>query len=168
MTPLVIFLLVMIVMLAKLLDSPPKDMNFLVGKPLPAINLAAAYEGLPGVNNEAMKGKYVLVNVFGSWCITCQIEHPFLMKLKQNNIIPIYGINWRDKPEALAAYLKTNGNPYEAIGNDFDGKTVVDLGVTGAPETLLISPEGKVLMRYAGPVVDEVWALKFQPLLGAK
>lgn len=165
MTPLVIFLLVMIVMSAKLLDSDNKNNNALIGKPLPAFSLPAVFEGLPGFNSAEMKGKYILLNVFGSWCLTCKIEHPFLLKLKQNNAITIYGINWRDKPESLAKFLKEEGSPYSAIGKDFEGKAVVDLGVTGAPESLLISPDGMVIYRYAGPLSEDIWNSKILPLM---
>lgn len=154
-----------IIMLAKLIDSDNKPISTLINHPLPAFNLTAAYNGTPGLKNTDMAGKYSLLNIFGSWCITCKIEHPFLMKLKENNILPIYGIAWRDQAENLAQYLKEQGNPYNNIGADNNGKTIIDLGITGAPETFLISPDGIVLYRHAGPLNDDVWNNKILPLM---
>lgn len=168
MTPLVIFMLVIIVMLAKLMDSDTQENIALIGKSLPGFTLPAALEGTPGINSTEIKGKYILLNIFGSWCITCKIEHPFLMKLKRDKSISIYGINWRDSPENMGKFLKEKGNPYDAIGKDFEGKAIVDLGVTGAPESLLISPEGIVVFRYAGPLSEDIWNSKILPFLGEK
>lgn len=168
MTPLVVLMLVIIVMLAKLLDSDNKDNIALVGKTLPDFVLPAAIEGTPGINSQEIKGKYILLNIFGSWCITCKIEHPFLMKLKNANFIAIYGINWRDSPENIAKFLEQKGNPYDAIGRDFEGKTIVSLGVTGAPESLVVSPDGVIVYRYAGPLSEDIWNTKILPLLKEK
>ena len=164
-TPLAIFLIMVLIMMAKLLNSNDSGPSPLIGQHLPAFNLAAAYEGTPGLINTDIISKYSLLNIFGSWCLTCQIEHPFLMKLKENNVLPIYGIDWKDTPENLAKYLKKLGNPYKSIGDDVEGKAAIDLGVTGAPETFLVSPEGIVLFRYAGPLTEEVWNLKILPLI---
>jgi cytochrome c biogenesis protein CcmG/thiol:disulfide interchange protein DsbE len=127
--------------------------------------LPEIHTGLPGLSNTDLLGNYGLLNIFGSWCIACKIEHLFLMKLKENNIIPIYGIAWRDTSEKLNNYLKENGNPYNNIGSDSTGKTIIDLGITGAPETFLISPDGRVLFHYAGPITDEIWNKEILPLI---
>lgn len=154
-----------ITLAVKLIDSDPKQTSALIGQKLPEFNLPAAYADFPGLKNTDITGKYSLLNIFGSWCITCKIEHPFLMKLKENNIIPIYGIAWRDTKEKLNNYLQENGNPYHNIGADKEGKTIIDLGITGAPETFLISPDGKVVYSYAGAINDDIWNNKILPII---
>ena len=165
MTPLVIFLLMIIIMLAKLLDSGDKKPSPLLGKPLPAFNLPAAYDGDSTLLSTDLKGGYSLINIFASWCISCKIEHSFLLELKEKNLLPIYGIAWRDKPENLYKFLQDKGNPYTKIGNDYEGKTIIDLGVTGAPESFLISPDGIIVLAYAGPISQEIWDVEFAPII---
>jgi len=165
MVPMFIFLIMFIVMLAKLLDSEDKKPSPLIGKPLPVFHLEAAYNETPGITSSEIKGQYVLINVFGSWCITCRLEHQFLMQLKEKNVLPVYGIAWRDSQENLIKFLKEKGNPYSKIGNDFEGKTIIDLGVTGAPESFLISPDGVIVMAYSGPISEDIWLSKFAPLI---
>lgn len=155
-TPLVIFLMVLMVFMAKLLDTDNIAPSPLIGKPLPQFNLPPVYEGGANLNSEELKGKYFLLNIFASWCLTCRIEHPLLMKIKEQGTIPVYGIDWKDKKENVLVWLKTHGDPYTAIGADMSGKTAIDLGITGAPETFLISPDGIVLYRYAGPLTEDV------------
>lgn len=123
-------------------------------KPLPRFALPMLEDKDAVFSNDLFKGKYVLLNIFASWCVSCRIEHPYLMALGKE--IPIYGIAWKDKAENTRHWLKQHGNPYVAVGLDIQGTTILDLGVTGAPETFLISPEGKVLFRYPGPLSEEV------------
>lgn len=165
MTPLVIFFLLIIIMMAKLLDSDTHENIALLNQKLPEFNLPAVYENIPGLANSDIKGKYSLLNIFASWCITCKLEHPFLLSLSKEGVIPVYGIAWKDNPENLSKWLKEKGNPYVAIGADNNGKAIIDLSVTGAPETFLISPEGIVLLRYAGPINEDIWRKKFLPLM---
>jgi cytochrome c biogenesis protein CcmG/thiol:disulfide interchange protein DsbE len=167
-TPLIIFLIMLMVMIAKLLDTEgSKNTSTLIGKALPAFNLPAAIDSTPGLANTDISGTYSILNVFASWCLPCKVEHPFLMKLTARGI-PIYGIAWRDKPENLGALLKEAGNPYKRIGSDKDGKTIIDLGVTGAPETFVVSPDGIILYRYPGILTEEIWTLKILPIIEGK
>lgn len=163
--PLAIFMLLIIIMLAKLIGANDKSSQMLVGQKLPQFNLEAAHDVAPGLNSSDFKGQHILLNIFGSWCSSCKIEHNFLMQLKKNNIIPIYGINWRDTPDKLGKYLAQNGNPYDKIGADHTGKVIIELAVTGAPESLLISPEGTILLRFAGPLSQDIWQDKFLPYI---
>lgn len=164
MTPLVVFLLFLMVMAAKLLDSDSKQTSVLVGKPLPEFNIP--YLNQEGsLSNNDFKGEYRLINIFGSWCLTCKIEHPFLMKIANENKLPIYGINWRDDEEKAEKWLEKNGNPYKAVGVDNDGSTIIKLGVTGAPENFLISPDGIILYRYSGVLTENILNDEILPLL---
>jgi cytochrome c biogenesis protein CcmG/thiol:disulfide interchange protein DsbE len=154
-TPLVIFLLILFVMMAKLLETESVLPSPLIGKKLLAFELQSV-EGKEGFSNADLLGHYSLVNVFASWCMTCKIEHPTLIKIKNSGKLPIYGIDWKDNREKVLEYLKKEGDPYTKIGADDDGKMIVELGVTGAPEIFLVSPEGIVLYRYAGVITEQI------------
>jgi len=165
MAPMLIFLIIFSFMLVKLVDSANKKPSPLIGRTLPVFNLEAAYEGASGLVSSEIKGQYALINVFGSWCVTCRLEHQFLMQLKERNILPVYGIAWRDSPENLTKFLAQNGNPYTKTGNDFTGEIIIDLGVTGAPETFLVAPEGIIVAAHSGPISEDVWNAEFAPFI---
>ena len=114
------------------------------------------------VDNELLDGDYVL-NVWASWCITCIIEHPYLTSLSKNGI-PVIGLNYKDEEEDALIWLKKYGNPYQTILHDYKGNLALDLGVTGAPETFLIS-DGKVVAHYQGEVNDQIWNDVFLPII---
>ena len=114
------------------------------------------------VNNDILNGDYVL-NVWASWCITCIIEHPYLTSLSKNGI-PVIGLNYKDEQEDAIIWLKKYGNPYQTILHDYKGNLALDLGVTGAPETFLIS-DGKVIAHYQGEVNDQIWNDVFLPII---
>ncbi len=154
-TPLIITLAVLLLLLVKLVQQPKPFESPLIGKPLPEFSLPPMIDK-KGLSNADFKGHYALINVFASWCITCEIEHPILMGLKQDGRVKVYGIAWKDTPEKITEFLKERGNPYERIGNDANGQVILKLGVTGAPESFLVSPEGIVLYRYAGNLTDEI------------
>ena len=114
------------------------------------------------VNNDLLNDDYVL-NVWASWCITCIIEHPYLTSLSKNGI-PVIGLNYKDEQEDAIIWLKKYGNPYQTILHDYKGNLALDLGVTGAPETFLIS-DGKVIAHYQGEVNDQIWNDVFLPII---
>jgi cytochrome c biogenesis protein CcmG/thiol:disulfide interchange protein DsbE len=114
------------------------------------------------VNNDLLNGDYVL-NVWASWCITCIIEHPYLTSLSKNGI-PVIGLNYKDEQEDAIIWLKKYGNPYQTILHDYKGNLALDLGVTGAPETFLIS-DGRVVAHYQGEVNDQIWNDVFLPII---
>lgn len=165
--PLAIFTIIIIMMMGKLLYTEKTDTSPLISKPLPVFNLPAAMDGVPALNSNDIKGKYTLLNIFASWCVACKVEHEFLSRLNEKGIT-IYGIAWKDNQEKLTTWLKEKSNPYTAIGADATGKTIIDLGVTGAPETFLVSPEGIIIYRYAGPLSEDIWKSKFLPLMEGK
>ena len=139
------------------LDSP------LIGKPLPPFELESVFEGEPPVRSAEMKGRFTLLNVFGSWCVACRVEHPFLVELQETEDIHIVGLDWRDKRPDAIAWLERHGNPYDQVGFDEISEVAVDLGVTGAPETYLVDPEGIVRFKYVGPLDKTVWLKEFLP-----
>ncbi|MEX2455466.1 MAG: DsbE family thiol:disulfide interchange protein [Rhodospirillaceae bacterium] len=123
----------------------------MVDKPAPDFDMPPI-EGLTdGFRTEDLQGKVALVNVWASWCPPCRIEHPILMTLAQEGV-PIYGINYKDKPEDARRFLETLGNPFVRIGADTTGRTSIDWGVYGYPETFVVDASGRIRYRHVGPI----------------
>lgn len=108
-----------------------------------------------------------LLNIWGSWCPACHVEHGYLIQLQQR--IPIIGINWPagnpGERENALAFLAAKGNPYAVVLTDPEARLIIDLGVYGAPETFLIGSDGTILKRHAGPLDPQIWNQEFAPLL---
>ena len=137
----------------------------LINKPLPVLDLPAIEGMEEGFSSEEFKGEVVLLNVFASWCVSCHIEHPFLMELARNDVIKIYGLNWKEKPGEGKAWLDRLGNPYTKVGDDQSGRAAIDLGVTGAPETFIIDKKGNVRFRVAMPITEPYWNDTLAPMI---
>ena len=116
------------------------------------------YAGGAGhMTNADLGGKPSLVNFFASWCGPCAAENAVLMEMANHHDVRIYGIALKDDPDQLKAYLEKRGNPYISIGFDDTGRTAMDWGVAGVPETFVISAEGKVIERHVGQLTyDEM------------
>ena len=114
------------------------------------------------IEKTSLDGDYIL-NVWASWCITCRVEHPYLSKLKKGGI-RIIGLNYKDERTDASKWLKKFGNPYDVVIYDIKGTLALDLGVTGAPETFLIS-NGKVVAHYQGEVNQMIWEKVFEPVI---
>ena len=132
----------------------------LIGKPAPAVDLPGLIEGAPRLQLASFKGKPVAVNFFASWCLPCRAEHPFLKQLSADLGVPFIGIAWKDKSDAARSYLADLGDPYAATGADDSGRTGIDFGITGVPETFLVDGDGIIRYRLAAPITDD--ALKAQ------
>jgi cytochrome c biogenesis protein CcmG/thiol:disulfide interchange protein DsbE len=136
----------------------------LIGKPAPQFNLPPI-EGQPGgLSSADLAGKPSLVNVFASWCPPCHAEHPLLAQLAKSGV-PIYGINFKDKPADAKAFLDELGNPYAKIGADRDGRVALEWGVYGYPETFVIDRAGIVRYRHVGPLMAHDVERTIRPLL---
>ncbi|MGB0750213.1 MAG: DsbE family thiol:disulfide interchange protein [Magnetospiraceae bacterium] len=146
--------------------DPAKLPSMLIDRQVPEFDLAQI-EGYdtPGFASADLKGQVTLVNIFGSWCIACIQEHPFLMRLKTDNVIPIYGIDWRDKPDDAKRWLGRHGDPYHRIGFDGDSKVAISFGVTGAPESFIVDKQGVVRFKYIGPLEPTVWNETLLPII---
>jgi len=135
--------------------------SMLMGKKVPAFNLPDD----PGLaSTDLGAGGPVLVNFFASWCVPCVQEASTLMSLKQSGVT-LYGIAYKDKPDATAAFLAKHGNPYARIGRDEQGLVGIDWGITGVPESYLIDTQGIVRWRYVGPLTDEAVQGELRPAL---
>lgn len=134
--------------------------SMLLDKPVPAFKLP----GQPGFASTDLRGRPILVNWFASWCAPCQDEAAALMDLKRAGV-PIYGIAYKDQPEATDGFLRRNGDPYAKLADDQPGRVAIDWGLTGVPESFLIDPAGIVRWHYVGPLTKDVIATQLQPLL---
>ena len=106
----------------------------------------------------------VLVNFWASWCVPCIIEHPQLMRMAREGI-PVFGINYKDQPKDALGFLARHGNPFARLAQDIPGRTAIDWGVYGVPETYLLDRDGIIRWRWAGPVTPEVLDQDIRPLL---
>lgn len=136
----------------------------LIGRSAPSAP-EAPLPGLPLLDPATFAdGEVKLVNFFASWCAPCRVEHPSLTALAQEGI-PIYGIAYKDDPARSLAFLEELGNPYAAAGQDPDGRTAVDWGVYGVPETYVVAGDGTIIARMASPLTPDVVESRLRPAL---
>ena len=162
-----ILLGVLVIYFAAGLGRDPKTLeSVLINKKVPSFFLSPIEGKFRGLSSADLQGKVVLVNIFGSWCVSCLTEHPFLMRLKEKNVIPIYGIDWRELDQISGPrWLKKYGNPYTLIGNDPNSRGAIAFGVTGAPETFIVDKRGVIRFRYLGPITQQNCDKIFKPIL---
>ncbi len=146
-------------------QNPNNQDNAIVGRTLPDIRSTDLFIPSQHIDLRSYLGKPFVLNVWASWCVNCRAEHQFLVRLSET--VPIYGINYRDKPEAARRWLEQTGNPYRSVLNDEQGKLALELGVYGTPETLLFSSDGILLARYTGALDEKIWADVFAPRLSS-
>jgi len=121
-------------------------------KPVPQFDLPPLLDDLPGLKTDDFGGEVVMVNVFASWCIPCRIEHPLITRIGKDGIIPVWGINYKNKREEAIAWLDELGNSYKRIGFDLNGRAGIEWGVYGVPETFLVDRNGRVRYKHVGPL----------------
>jgi cytochrome c biogenesis protein CcmG/thiol:disulfide interchange protein DsbE len=145
----------------------------LIGKPAPNVSLPAVgglqKDGLPvpGLDPASFKGQVTLVNVFGSWCVPCRVEHPLLMQLGEDKRFRLTGLNYKDKNENVLGFLDELGNPYAAIGADMNGRAAIEWGVYGVPETFLVGKDGIVAYKHVGPFTEDTIRDDLMPAIEA-
>jgi len=163
--PLVLFL-ALVAFLAIGLGRDPREVpSPLINKPAPAFRLVELKDPSRSFSSDEMRGKVWLLNVWASWCVACRDEHPMLLELARRNAIPIYGLNYKDKPTDAISWLNELGDPYVLSVSDLDGRVGIDYGVYGAPETFLIDREGVIRLKHIGPITPDVWKNKMAPLV---
>ena len=137
-------------------DNPNDLPSTFIGQSAPAITTETlgSFEGVGARDLNA--GEVSLVNFWASWCAPCRAEHSTLMSIQQNGY-HIIGINYKDVSLKAEEFLTELGNPYIAIGSDASGKTAIDWGVYGIPETFLLDKDNKILLRIAGPITRTIY-----------
>jgi cytochrome c biogenesis protein CcmG/thiol:disulfide interchange protein DsbE len=142
--------------------------SVLIDQPAPELTLAPL-EGSPeGFATADLKGEVRIVNIFGSWCVACRAEHPFLAKLKRDKAIEIYGIDWHEQNRSDGpAWLKQFGNPYTRTGDDPQSHAAIAFGVTGAPESFIVDKQGVIRYKHTGPITQMDWDKTLLPIITA-
>ena len=133
--------------------DPEVKPDAMVGQPLPQAMLPTLTGGQAVSLRAAVEGPTV-VNVFASWCAPCEIEHPQLMALREQGV-RVVGLAYKDDPVNTAAFLERLGDPFTQVLSDRDGRTGIELGISGVPETFLVGPDGVVRWKHTGPMTAE-------------
>jgi cytochrome c biogenesis protein CcmG, thiol:disulfide interchange protein DsbE len=163
--PVALFVVVAVRLAVGLTRNPQEIPSALIGKPVPAFALPPVQGRILGLSSADLKGEVSLVNVFASWCTACRYEHPLFMRLKEEGVIPIHGLNYKDRPEDAAKWLDTLGDPYTRTGADRDGRVAIDWGVYGVPETFVVSKDGVIVHKHIGPVSADDLEKTILPLI---
>ena len=163
--PLAIFAAILLFLGVGLGLNPREVPSPLIGKPAPAFTLPRLDDAGQQVSREDLLGKVWMLNVWASWCAPCRDEHPLVIDIARRQLVPVYGLNYKDARPAAANWLANLGNPYRATLVDADGRVGIDFGVYGVPETFIIDRQGIVRFKHTGPLTPEVLRRKIEPLL---
>jgi cytochrome c biogenesis protein CcmG/thiol:disulfide interchange protein DsbE len=164
-----ILLLVLFGWLAWSALAPDRDPHALpsalIGKPVPQLDLPPLAANAGKLTTADVAGHVAVINFFASWCLPCKAEHPLLFDLGKDYGVPVYGIAFKDRPADTAAYIKEMGSPYAKIGLDEDGRTGLDFGLMGVPETFIVDKTGIVRYRLPMPLDPDRMRDEVGPLL---
>jgi len=162
--PFALFIVLGAFLFAGLHLNPTVIESPLIGKTAPEFSLPNLHDMSAQVGTQDFGDRFVLLNVWATWCVECRREHPYLMELADSGV-PIYGIDWKDDSNSALEWLRVLGDPYAATGVDRVGDVAIDYGVYGAPETFLIGPDGKILKKRIGVMTPNVWETEFLPAI---
>ena len=163
--PLALFVALAAFLAIGLTRDPREVPSPFIGKPAPAFRIARLHEPDQQFSPEDMKGKVWLLNVWASWCVSCRVEHPLLVDMSRKNLVPIVGLNYKDRREDGVAWLTKFGNPYALSAYDVDGRVGIDYGVYGVPETFVIDKTGVIRYKQIGPITQEALDNTILPLI---
>lgn len=183
--PLIGFLVLVVLLAVGLTLNPREVPSPLVGKPAPAFSLPQLHAPEQSFSPQQMLGKVWLLNVWASWCVSCREEHPVLVELAKRGTVPLVGLNYKEVRgdaaidvdklpaggerslviERASAWLARHGNPYTLSVLDIDGRTGIDYGVYGVPETYVIDRTGVIRLKHIGPLTPELYAKRIAPML---
>lgn len=153
--PILLFAVLGVTLYAGLSNDPRKIPSPLIDKPLPNFSLATLTDPKRRIGGADLRGRVYLLNVWASWCVACRDEHPLLLDMARQKIVPIIGLNYKDQRDDALKWLAELGNPYETSLSDLDGRVGIDLGVYGVPETFLIDRAGVIRYKHIGPITPE-------------
>jgi len=163
--PLAVFAILVAFMYVGLSRDPREVPSPLIGKPAPAFDLERLHEPGKRLATTDLKGQVWLLNVWASWCVSCRVEHPLLMQLAKADVVPVIGLDYKDKADDGRAWLTQNGDPYRMSVQDLDGRAGIDWGVYGVPETFVVDKQGVIRYKQIGPVTVEALEKKILPLV---
>lgn len=136
----------------------------LINKPAPKFGLPSLFANDPPLQTKDLKGKVTLVNFFASWCVPCKVEHPYLSQVTRGTRIELIGVVYKDRPEDASLWLAELGDPYKTVVIDAEGRTGIDFGVYGLPESYLIDKQGVIRFKQTGPLTPDVIETQLIPL----
>lgn len=167
--PLAIFLLLVAALVARLVwiaegHAPNQIASVRIGKPVPAFSLQNLFHKKDKITTAVFKHKITVVNFFASWCLPCHVEHPLLDAFQTANI-QVLGMAYKDTPAGLRQYLRERGNPYDHVAMDADGRTAIDFGTSGVPETYVVDASGIIRYKHTGPLTPQVIRHEIIPII---
>ena len=163
--PLAVFLIIAVFLGIGLTLDPREVPSPLIGKAVPQFRLEPVKGRTLGLATEDLKGEVSVVNVFASWCTACRDEHPLWMALARDRVLPIHGLNYKDKPDDAVRWLAELGDPYTRTGADRDGRVGIDWGVYGVPETFVIDRQGRIRDKIIGAITRKTVDERLLPLV---
>jgi len=165
--PLLGFGLLVVVFAVALQRAPDKQFvpSALIGKSAPAFSLPNLLQPDAMVDSATFKGRWYLLNVWGTWCVECRAEHQTLLDIQREGKAVVIGLNYKDDDAAARQWLAELGNPYQVIAVDREGRAAIDYGVYGAPESFLVNPEGVIVHKVVGVVTPDSWRSTMLPMI---
>jgi cytochrome c biogenesis protein CcmG/thiol:disulfide interchange protein DsbE len=169
--PLGVFLALVLLFLFRLINAgdPSLIPSALIGHPVPQAALPPIAgldrdgEPIPGIDPASFKGAVTVVNVWASWCVPCHDEAPLLMQLAQDSRLRLIGINYKDQPDNARRFLGRYGNPFAAAGADESGRTAIEWGVYGVPETFVVGRDARIDYKLVGPITADNFETILKP-----
>lgn len=139
----------------------------LLDKPAPRFSLPVLHEPQRIASLQDLRGAPFVMNVWGSWCPECRVEHPVLQRFAETKQVRVVGYNLKDEPDDALRWLERFGNPYWLVVADYEGTSAIDWGIYGAPETFLVDAEGTIRWKHVGPMTDATITGELLPALRA-
>jgi cytochrome c biogenesis protein CcmG/thiol:disulfide interchange protein DsbE len=163
--PVAVFVPLVVILAIGIYRAPEKEIiaSPLIGKPAPDFSLPDLADPAHQVTAADLKGRWYLFNVWGTWCGGCRAEHDTLLEIERARVLPLVGLDWKDDDAQARAWLTQLGNPYAVVAVDHAGRTAIDYGVYGAPESFLINPQGVVVYKVVGELTHDVWTREILP-----
>ena len=163
--PLAAFVAIAAFLAVGLTRDPREVPSPFIDKPAPAFRIEQLHDAKVAFSPEDMRGKVWLLNVWASWCVSCRAEHPLLVDMAKRRLVPIVGLNYKDKREDGLQWLAKFGDPYSLSAYDVEGRVGIDYGVYGVPETFVIDKQGVIRYKQIGPITPEALEKTILPLL---
>ncbi len=163
--PLAIFFILVAFLYRGLSLDPKRVPSPLVGKPMPEFSLPRLKDPATTLSDSDLKGKVSVLNIWATWCVSCRAEHEVLLQLANTGSVDIYGLNYKDERAKAQQWLQQLGDPYVANAFDADGRTGIDWGVYGAPETFIMDKQGMIRHKHIGPLTVDALNSTILPLI---
>ena len=162
--PLIVFVGFIIMLYLRL--GQPTDIvtNTALERPVPTFELPLLSDTSRMMTNDNLPEQPFLMNIWGSWCPTCIVEHPFLMQLEERGV-NLVGVNYKDDIGDALGYLNRGGDPFSMSIQDLSGQFALDLGLTGAPETFVVDGQGIIRQHIVGEINESNWQSRITPCL---